>query len=398
MKLKELKNKKILIVGLGKEGTDALKFFKKLYPKQSVAVTDEKMSNKKNYLKDIKKYDVIVKSPGIPLHSIKPLVNRKTIITSPSDIFLNNCQGLIIGVTGTKGKSTTCSLIHRILRKNKFKAELIGNIGKPVLGHLFKNDPDKIYVYELSSFQLATVSKSPQISIMLNLFKDHLDHHKDFQEYANAKKRIFQFQTKNDFLLYNNKDTKIKNLIKQAQSIKIPFSPINDNQQLFEIIGQLLQIPQKSIESEFEKKLILPHRLEFVGKHKKISFYNDSAATIPEATIRAIEKLSPNIDTIIVGGVNKGFDSQNLIKKIEQSGIKKLIHFPETGTVIAKKISSKIKTFPAENMKQAVSIAYQQTKENKICLLSPGASSFNMFKNYKQRGDLYRRYVKNEKN
>jgi UDP-N-acetylmuramoyl-L-alanine---L-glutamate ligase len=399
MKLKELKNKKILIVGLAKEGTDALKFLKKTFPKQLIHGADKKVVKKmpgvkyysgEDYLKEINRYDVIVKSPGIPLSSV--LTRKK--ITSASDIFLNNCQGLVIGVTGTKGKSTTSSLIHKILEKAGFKASLIGNIGKTVLNHLTTNDPSRIYVYELSSFQLSTVTKSPEISIFLNLYKDHLDYHQNFQEYLDAKKRIFKFQKKNDFLLYNKDDSLVRKTAKEACSIKMPFSLKNN--ELYQLIGFLFQIPEELIASEIKNFKPLEHRLEFIGKYKGISFYDDSSATIPEATINAINILGDSVYTLIVGGVNKGFNLNKLVSKIKESKIKKVICFPETGNEIARKLPDK-KTFLVSDMKKAVSLAYQETKKNKICLLSPGASSFNLFKNAKERGLLFKKYVKNEK-
>ncbi len=406
MKLDQLKNKRILILGLGKEGIDALKFFKKKFPTNLIAGADknEKIKNKvtrvkyylgNKYLDSIKNYDVVIKSPGIPLHVIKPLIKKNQHITSSTDIFLNNCQGLVIGVTGTKGKSTICTTIHNILKSGGYKSNLIGNIGKPTLKHLLKNDPSEIYVYELSSFQLAVATKSPDIAIILNIFKDHLDHHRNFKEYINSKGRIFKFQKKSDFLIYNRKDKIVRNLAKKAESQKISFTLENNNSELFKIIGDLFQISDRETREGIGKTKPLPHRMEFVGKCQNIFFYNDSAATIPEATIKAIGKLNPRIDTIIVGGLDKGFNLSELIKSISKSNIKNIVYFPDTGITISQEISRK-ELFPAQNMKSAVSIAFQKTKKGKICLLSPGAASFNMFKNYKERGNYFKKYVKNE--
>ncbi len=409
MKLEKLKNKKILILGLGEEGTDALDFIKIKYPKQIVAVADRNNKIKKNkkviyytgenYLNKINEYDIIIKSPGIHLSKIKPFIKKNNIITSVTDIFLNNCRGLVIGVTGTKGKSSTCSLIYEILKSEKYKVNLIGNIGKPVLKYLINNDPQQIYIYELSSFQLALTNKSPDISIVLNIFKDHLDYHSSFNEYLECKKNIFKFQKQDDFLIYNKKDKTVRKMIEKAKSQKIPFTPDNNNIELFNVIGDLFRIDDSVVEKKIKKVKALPHRMEFLGKYNNIYFYNDSAATIPEATIKAINSLNNEINTIIIGGVDKGFNFNKLVKSILKSKIENVIYFPETGITIKNKIekeTNKIKTFIAKDMKQAVMIAFKKTKKNRICLLSPAASSFNMFKNSKERGNLFKKYVKNE--
>ena len=302
---------------------------------------------------------------------------------------------MVIGVTGTKGKSTTCSIIYKILESHKLNAFLIGNIGNPVLNLLFGDQEKKIYVYELSSFQIATITKSPDIVIFLNLFKDHLDHHRNFKEYSEAKKRIFKFQSKENILIYNKEDRLVKKLIEKAKSKKIPFNPSRNNFQVYEIIGKIFKIPKNKIQKEVKGFKSLPHRIEYIGQKKGIHFYNDSSATIPEATILAIKKLK-NINTIIVGGVDKGFDLNKLSREIAVSEIKNIIYFPETGIEIAEKVgklNEKIKLFPVYNMKEAVLISFRETRKNKICLLSPAASSFNMFKNLKQRGIIFKKYV-----
>ncbi len=322
-------------------------------------------------------------------------MSKKQTLTSPSDIFLNNCQGLIVGITGTKGKSTVSSLIYNILKSEKIDVSLIGNIGKPALEYLLLNKETKVYVYELSSFQLATITKSPDIAVILNIYKDHLDYHKNFQEYLKAKERIFKFQTKNNFLIYNKHDKVVSKMISKAKSTKIGFNHDKNNLEIFEIIGKMFQIPKDKIKKEIKNFKNLAHRKEYIGKKKGILFYNDSASTIPEATILAIKE-TKNIDTLIIGGVDKGFDLKKLSDEISKSKIKNLIYFPETGIKIAVKIAvknKKINLIPSYSMKQAVSMAFKKTSKNKACLLSPGASSFNMFKNSKERGNLFKNYV-----
>jgi UDP-N-acetylmuramoylalanine--D-glutamate ligase len=193
--LEELKDKKILILGFGREGRDNFRFLRKLFPKKIIGIGDrsEKIKDQKskiknllngdkkikwhlgeNYIKALKKYDVIIKSPGIPFKILPKTALRK--ITSQTEIFFENCPGKIVGITGTKGKSTTAALIYKILKTGGLKAHLVGNIGKPVLNLLFTATPKDVYVYELSSHQLYNLKKSPQIAVFLNIYPEHLDY------------------------------------------------------------------------------------------------------------------------------------------------------------------------------------------------------------------------------
>ncbi len=178
MEIRELKDKKILILGFGREGKDTFLFFRKLFAKKTIGIADVKPGLAKpsltkgyfgkDYLKAVKDYDIIIKSPGIPF-KILPKSALKKIITQ-TDIFFANCPGQIIGVTGTKGKSTTSSVIYSILKAGKFKVHLIGNIGEPVLSYIQKAKKDDIFVYELSSHQLYNLKKSPHVSVLLNIY------------------------------------------------------------------------------------------------------------------------------------------------------------------------------------------------------------------------------------
>ncbi|MGM0438868.1 MAG: Mur ligase family protein [Patescibacteria group bacterium] len=405
-----LKNNKILILGFGREGRDTLRFLHDRFPNKEIGIADKAEEEIKesgdvktffgeNYLDAIQDYEIIIKSPGIPFSLIKEFEEEK-IITSQTDIFLNIKHEKVIGVTGTKGKSTTCLSIYNILNNKLDKpVYLLGNIGKPVLSFV---DKEGFFIYELSSFQLQTANTSPHVAVLLNIFKDHLDQHENFDKYLSSKANITKFQKKEDILIYNKKDQFIKNIAKKSKAKKIKFDPkdrIPNSavylQPILKVVS-LFGVSEKETIKNINKIDFLPHRLEFVGKYQNISFFNDSAATIPEAAVEAISNVD-NLKTLITGGVDKGGDYCLLAEKIIKSDIETLILFPVTGQKIEselKEISNKLpKIIHCNSMEQAVKEAYNNTKFGS-CLLSPASSSFNMFSSYKDRGNQFKENVK----
>ena len=410
MKIEELKNKKVLILGIGREGLDTLKYLKEVFPKKIFAIADQKeeLNSKtkkaiegmdvflgKDYLKNVKDFDVIIKSPGIPFFKYKDK------LTSQTELFFDNCPGKIIGVTGTKGKSTVASLIHSILKGSY----LVGNIETPSLSFLSKAKKDDIFVYELSSHQLMNLKKSPHIAVFLNIYPEHLDYYKNFEEYFSAKKNIYKYQSESDYLIFN---PEIEPRTK-AKKIKIDVNDfaqfLKNNQHFLEIthidnliavlnVAKLFNVPEKDIIKSLNKYKRLPHRLEFVGEFKGIRFYDDSIATIPEAVVYALDSLGDDVETIILGGLDRGIKYDKLVKRIKKSNIKTIIAFPDSGEKIVRNIRSRI--YKVDNMKDAVDLAYKHTSKGKICLMSPASPSFNLFKDYKERGDLFKKYI-NEK-
>jgi len=371
----------------------------------------------KNYLHSLKKYDVIVKSPGIPFKILPKSALRK--VATQTDIFFDNCPGQIVGITGTKGKSTTTSLIYEILKKGGKAAHLVGNIGKPVLNLLFSAGPGDIYVYELSSHQLYNLKKSPQVAVFLNIYPEHLDYYKNFQEYINAKANIARYQTKDDYLIYNAGDKIVREIAKKSKieltqkakgkkriSFSSPAKKIPVRGKYYELnkaaaraVGKIFKVPSKIIDKAIKEFKYLPHRLELVGTFRGITFYNDALATIPEATMAAIDSLGPRVQTIMLGGFERNIDFKNLAKKVLQSKIKTVILFPTTGERIWKEIMKLSRGrgvpehFSTDNMRDAVKLAYRHTGKRKICLLSTASSSFSIFRDYKEKGNLFKKQV-----
>ena len=418
--------KNICLVGFGREGQSTLKLLEAVEPGKKIAVADAQSGP--DYLKNLKDFDLIIRSPGVPFKLVKKYAATKAIITSQTKLFFDLCPAEIIGITGTKGKSTTASVIAAVL-KQKFTTHLVGNIGRPSLDYLVKIKPDSLVVFELSSHQLSDLDKSPYVAVLLNLFPEHLDYYGDFQEYAQAKAKISCFQTKKDLLIYNLSDKQIGKIAAQSSARKISFSSrpnseadcqIKNNyiylykQPIFPIakamlpgefnlanvmpgiiLGKELGIAENKIVKAVINFRSLPHRLEIIGKVKGITLVNDSLSTVPQATIQGITAFKDSLGSLIVGGYDRGVGQTPLTQVIINQKVPVVIVLPDTGKTIARLIRGRIRqVFSAANMRQAVALAKQHTAKDKVCLMSPAAASFNLFKDYKDRGNQFKAYVK----
>jgi len=418
MKIQALKNKKILILGFGLEGLDTFLFLKKRFPKKEIFVADIKelkefdskskkalkkasLISGKNYLSRIKGFDVIVKTPGIPLGRIKKYVGR-AIVTSQTELFLDNCKSSVVGITGTKGKSTTSALLCHVLKKNGFDAYLVGNIETPALSYLEKAKKKTIFVYEMSCHQLDGLRKSPDVAVFLNVYPEHLDYYKSFKEYFSAKANIALHQKKSDYFVFNPKFSLIKVLAKKVKSKSVPIKndkivsniTHQDNLNAVLEVCRILKLSRDKALKAMGSFKKLAHRLEYAGEHKGIRFYDDSISTIPESTIYALEELGSDVQTLIAGGLDRGINYKKLGKRIDSSKVKTLILFPDSGEKILKTIKRKINHHFVSSMDAAVELCFKNTEKGKICLLSPASSSYNLFKNFKERGDLFKKYAK----
>ncbi|MDC0619253.1 UDP-N-acetylmuramoyl-L-alanine--D-glutamate ligase [Pelagibacteraceae bacterium] len=410
-KLKELS---FLVYGLGLSGTSVVKFFKRNNIKNYKIWDDKqkKLFKKKrvvNLKETLKNVDYIILSPGISLIKKKILVRfKKKIITDIDFLYLINKKFKSIVVTGTNGKSTTCKLISHLLKKNKFKVLLGGNIGTPILD--LKITKDTYVVIEASSFQLSH-SKfiCPDYALLLNITNDHLDWHGNMMNYRNSKLKIFMSQKKNQFALVNNKlktvfkkrsfssklvIAKSENYKKIKNKIKNDYlnSSINDENMSFAYaFSRLLKISEKDFIEAVNSFVGLPHRYEIFLKKNNNVFINDSKATSFEAAKYALSN-SKNIYWIL-GGLPKIND------KILLSGIKKNIIkcyiIGNNTDFFQKQIKNKTNFSITKNLKKTLieifkDIKLSNIKDNTI-LLSPAAASFDQFMNFEKRGNYFKK-------
>ncbi len=408
MKFNQLKKyKKILILGYGIEGQATERFLKKYHPTALVGIADKNINV--NYFDEQNKYDLVIRSPGVP----KKLVTIP--YTTATNIFFGNCQGKIIGVTGSKGKSTTTSLIYSILKNAKKKVKLCGNIGRPMLLELLKPmSREDIFVCELSSYQLDDIEYSPHISVITNLFPEHMNYHGSIDAYYQAKKNILKFVKPDDYYCYNPKYSILEQWAKNIKCNSRPSkriiyfdqmtNPLIGKHNLENIdeavtVAKIFNISDEIIKNTVRNFQPLPHRLQLVGKFRNILFYDDAISTTPESTICAINSF-PKIGTIFLGGFDRGYDFDELSRVIIDKKIPNIVLFPDSGEKIFKLLKkvTGIKFLRTKSMEEAVKFAYTYTPQNKICLLSNASPSYSLWKNFEEKGDLFQFFVKKYRN
>jgi len=399
--LKFLGMKNNAILGYGKEGEETEKYLKKNFPQLKVDILDEKLD--KNYLKKQENYDILVKTPGIPKEKIKiPYTTATNIFFSE----IKSRENKIIGITGSKGKSTTTSLIYHILNEAGKNVFLLGNIGTPMLSVLSQDiKSDSIFVLELSSYQLDDIKFSPDIAVVTNLFPEHMDYHKGVKNYYVAKKNIIKFQQKNDAFIYDPKNKLVVSWLKNYNGKAVVFNEsFNINKIETYLIGEhnknnilaavavakLFDISDDIIKTSLKSFKPLPHRLEFVGEFSGIKFYDDAISTTPESTIMAIEALK-NVGTIFLGGEDRGYNFSALEKIIKKYKIKNAVLFPDSGKRIKLKGLNILKT---KNMEEAVKFAFKFTEKGSVCLLSCASPSYSLWKNFEEKGEQFVKAVK----
>lgn len=448
--VEKLKNKKIAILGFGKEGQSTYQFIRRYLKQQMITILDLKdvrdydlLANDQNleivcgdkYLENLNDYDFIIKSPGISLKNLKDeaIINK---ITSQLELLLEVDRQNVIGITGTKGKSTTSSLLYQVFKDQGKDVYLLGNIGIPILDQIEEYKKDTILVIEMSSHQLEFIKVSPHIAIVLNLFQDHLDHDGDLEHYHNNKMNIYNYQDSSDIMIYADDNEYLRNRIAhgkfkgQHYDIRFDNSPKNGNS--VRIQDHKIYYQDELLYDDCKRKLLgdhnlknimfvvlvarlngldlkkaadtirtfkgLKYRMEKIGTFDEITYYNDTIATIPEATISAIEALQ-NVDTLIFGGMDRGIEYSHFIHYLKQCDVQNLICMPTTGYHIGKILEKECNKniFFAETLQEAYDISKTKTQKGKICLLSPAASSYEYFKNFEEKGNRYKELVKKEK-
>lgn len=440
MDFREWENQSILILGFGREGQSSYKFLRKQFPDKELHIADRNSKLKhehplknvhwhlgEDYMQCVDDFEVVVKSPGVKLDSLS-----HGLLTSQTDIFLNSFSAQTIGITGTKGKSTTASLIRHMISYHTHDALLIGNIGVPPLDKFEDVDWDTLVVMELSAHQLQHIHKSPYISVLLNLYEEHLDHFPSKEEYFLAKQNMLQHQKESDVAIINFEQTlngdidpmkkypgkvigfaleeseavsawkeeeeicyKKEGQVSRFSVKNAPLQGIHNHLNIMSTIiaAKQLNIKNTDIQKAIDTFIGLPHRLEFIKTTKnEIAFYNDSISTIPQTTIQAINTLE-NVETLILGGFDRMIDYQPLYDFLENSEVKNLILMGPAGKRIQKEYQGNQLQYLLDDMMQIVMKAHAITSSGKTCLLSPAASSYDQYKNFEERGGRFREMV-----
>ena len=440
----KLKDKNIAILGFGREGKSTYNFIRRYLKDKFITIIDKNNQELDdnnvevvygdNYLDNLDKYDLIIKTPGISLKDID-ITNLKEKITSQLELILEVDSKNIIGITGTKGKSTTSTLMYEVIKAQGKDVYLLGNIGIPILDDIEKYNDDTILVIEMSSHQLEFIKKSPHIAVILNLFEDHLDHAGTLEHYHQNKLNIFKYQNESDYTLYSDDNYYLNEKMKQYNypgikyDVRFDYENIKENS--VRIKNKDVYLNNEIIYTDGERKLIgdhnlknimfvvaiskilnldlgkaketiknfkgLKYRMECIGTFNNITYYNDTIATIPNATISAIEAIK-NVDSLIFGGLDRGIDYTDLINFLKKSNVRNLICMPSTGTKIGKLFENdeNKNVFFVNTLEEAYDIASKNTKENCSCILSPAAASYEFFKNFEEKGKAFEEIVLNK--
>lgn len=386
------KGKKILIWGYGREGKSTESFLKRCCEPESIEVFEGKRDGI-----DEERYDFIFKSPGIVMDDDDPRY------TSQTQVFMEEYGSQTVGITGTKGKSTTSSMLYSVLNACSGRETLlVGNIGLPCLDYFDHIGSDTIVVYELSCHQLAHLTVSPHIAVFLNLFEDHLDYYGTMDRYFMAKTHISSYQSENDLLYIGDnvpffETAAKKTIISSNKDYDHDLSIQGDhNRYNAEFVYRIATGQYGCDPAEVEKCLKafkgLAHRLEHIATIDGVEYFDDSISTIPQATISAATSLR-NAKTLLIGGMDRGIDYDILEEFINTHKDYNYILMYETGKRIMDELKNRDNVYLTEDLKQAVEISKKITKPGEACILSPAAASYGYFKNFEERGDVFKQLV-----
>ena len=449
-----IKNKNVAIIGLGISNVSLIEYLHNLG--SNITVFDNKPIDKldktildkiyeyklnfsfgENYLAKLKGFNVIFRSPSCmpDIPEIKNEVDNGALLTSELELFLKLCPAKTIGVTGSDGKTTTTSLIYEFLKNQELNCFLGGNIGNPIFTKLGSIIPEDYVVLEISSFQLMTMEISPNISVVTNVSPNHLDIHKSYKEYIDSKSNIFKYQNENDILVLNYDNQITRDFAKQANSKVIYFSTkeklddgvILDNgiikeaheglrrhilnikdlklkgshniENICAAIAASIGIVQPEIQAKTSMNFSgVKHRLEFIREINGVKWYNDSIASSPTRTIAGLNSFNENI-ILIAGGYDKHLDYTNLSNIIIDK-VSSVILLGQTAEKIRSSIvnaldksDKKIDIYKVGSLEEAANKAYSIAKKGDVVLLSPASASFDMFKNFEERGNKFKQIV-----
>lgn len=444
----EYTGKKVAIVGYGVNNAELLPFLQERGALVTVLDMDTSLESTlinvdhrlgEHYLDSLTDFEVIFRTPRLPYLSpqIQAAQAAGVIVTSQTQLFLEECPARIIAVTGTKGKGTVSSLIKSMLDVAHLHGDiqgnvyLAGNIGVSPIGILDQLQPEDWMILELSSFQTQDLKHSPHIAVILNITQDHLDHHKSLSEYHEAKRNLVRHQSGNDYVVINKdsevamtfldvtsaqpyfysgqnavtpgayrKDTNVTidmfdtndTPIVNSSELKIPGNHNVENVAAATVAARLAGASIESIKLGATRFQGLPFHIEFIAEKNGVKFYNDSFATAPDATIVAIKSFTDPI-TLIAGGSSKGADFTELAKAIASSSVEHVIAIGQEAEAITRSITELSPHTQVIQGGDAMAEIVKQAAEARdgagIVLLSPGCASFGMFKSYIDRGQQF---------
>jgi len=411
-------SQRIGLLGFGREGRSTYTFLRRHFPKRELLIADQNPIELNDphatllcgdsYFDALHRCDMLIKSPGVSLRDI--VIPTGLLVTCQTDFFLRFAPCKTVGVTGTKGKTTSSTLIFDMLRASGLSAKLIGNVGVPVLD-CFEEIEGHIAVIELSSHQLEFTRASPNIAVWTNLYEEHLDHYTGgFAGYAAAKAQICRYQTPKDLFIYTAEQPlhEWANLTPcKAQRMLIslnetdPFlrSLDNTNPRLrgehnrhniyFSATAALAAgATQEGIRHAVAEFGGIPHRMDLVSQVGGINWVNDCITTIPHGVLCTVDALG-DVDTLILGGLDRGLNYREFAQELNKRPVRNIICMPDTGNTIAKLLkqaNSQKNIILASTMEEAVAAAFRCTAQGKTCLLSPAAASYNVYKNFEEKG------------
>jgi UDP-N-acetylmuramoylalanine--D-glutamate ligase len=446
----DLKNKRVLVVGLGKSGLSAAMFLRAQGARVTVSDTRSAVALEKEIpalleagimvesgghgLLTFRRQDLIVISPGVPMDTpeVKQVVAFGLPVIGELELASRYLQGRVVAITGSNGKTTTTTLVGKVFADAGVATLVGGNIGLPVIDLVAKSTPETVSVLEVSSFQLETVEEfHPWIAVILNITPDHLDRHGSFESYVEAKERIFARQDANDFLVLNGDDRVTQMSAARTKSggywfsgtkavrrgafvrdgvivwvekeggVTEPVMPVSEiplkgahnveNVLAAVCVARLAEIPAESVRASVGGFRAVEHRLEFVRKFNEVEYYNDSKATNVDAAMKAVASFPGGIH-LILGGKDKDSDYATMSDMLKKR-VKVVYTVGSAAEKIERQLHGVVKMVSAHTIETAVAEAAKAAAPGDVVLLSPACSSFDQFENYEHRGRVFRQSV-----